>query len=71
MGALIFNNYLDYPFFKKDLVFRELYDFGFLMSNIKITTDISIDEIEADFRVKGVPKTNNIFKRMLIYSGYM
>ena len=71
VGALIFNNYLDYPLLKKDLVFRELYDFGFLMSNIKITTDISIDEIEADFRVKGVPKTNNIFKRMLIYSGYM
>lgn len=73
LAAIVFNNYFKLPLLKKDIVLRGVFDTGFLLKNIEITTDVCIEEISSSYLAKGTERSLSraSLQRYLLQAGYI
>ncbi len=69
--GLLINKYGSCPILKKDLIYRNAYEFGFLLANLSITTNLEFSEVESFYRMKGRPKTISFINQCLLSRGYI
>jgi len=73
LAAIVFNNYFNVPLLKKDIVLRGVFDTGFLLKNISVSTDVCMEEILSSYVEKGTERSLSRFgiKRYLLQAGYI
>ena len=61
------------PLLKKDIVLRGVFDTGFLLKNISVSTDVCMEEILSSYVEKGTERSLSRFgiKRYLLQAGYI